>query len=197
MTDEHKSYKSKTVELFGNKYEVSNKSSSSINSKSMLCLGFIKYHFKKINKIITTPILNFYDYIVSNELFEPFMIISSVLLFGSLFSNLIFTLAVIDDNIRNCNNECEIYKLYCKDYIGNTKECIRQHIYYYQEYYKLYMIGLNFGLIVLKYLIIGSIILGILIKLVYFRFQLLILLHNHMYNNASQFNEQIPEFELV
>ena len=93
MSDEHKSFKSKTVELFGNKYEVSNKSSSLINNNFMLCIGFIKYNLKKINKIILKPIINTCINIISHDYLIGLSIILCLVLFLLLFVTFIITFA--------------------------------------------------------------------------------------------------------
>lgn len=44
MTDKNKTYKSKTIELFGKEFEVSHKTPNAINNKFLVFLGIIKYY---------------------------------------------------------------------------------------------------------------------------------------------------------
>lgn len=197
MYNENKLFKSKTVELFGNKYEVSNKSSSSINNKFMLCIGFIKYHLLKINKIILNPLMDTIHYIRMHDFFEPIVFILCMLMFLLLFFTFIISYAHIDKIINTCNNECEIYKKYCEKYIGDKGECIRNNIYFYQVYIELFSIGITWYINALYYVSICAFAIGITINIIYFIFQLMILIYDKIYTQVVEFNEKIPDFELV
>jgi hypothetical protein len=197
MSDEHKSFKSKTVELFGNKYEVSNKSSSLINNNFMLCIGFIKYNLKKINKIILKPIINTCINIISHDYLIGLSIILCLVLFLLLFVTFIITFAEIDIRINTCDNNCETYKKYCDNYMGNKRECIRNNIYYYQVFFELFKNGLNWCIIGLYYLLILGLCIAFVVNIAYFIFQIMVIIYNKTYNKITEFNEKIPEFELV
>lgn len=73
--DDHKSYKSTTIELFGKTYEASHKHTKNINNSFFVFLGFVKYYTKKSYEILK-PVFKNKIWEVIFILFILFMVIA-------------------------------------------------------------------------------------------------------------------------
>ena len=151
--DENKYYKSQTVELFGNKYEVKNKYSSSINSKNLLFIGYVKYLFKKIYSIIMNRLNNLVDLHFVKSLTE-FLLIVFFLFFFFVWMFTISSIIRLDGkknecienchDYESCSNECTIYYDICKDYQGDKNDCFKNNIKFVTVFNKIFKTCLFF-----------------------------------------------------
>lgn len=193
MTDENKTYKSKTIELFGKEFEVSHKASKAINNKFLVLLGIIKYYLTKTLQ----PIKNCFVRITNWDFFEPFIFIFGIVLFLILFFSFIGTFAEYFTKPKFCRKGCDIYENYCVGYHGRIEECIENNTYFLQELLKTFISITNGTFIIIYYLVIFGIIIGLVINILYGIANLLIYLFNKVYKQVETFNEQIPDIEEI
>lgn len=191
MTDENKTFKSKTIELFGKEFEVSHKASNTINNKFLVFLGIIKYYLTKTLQ----PIKNCFTRIIDWDFFEPFLIILAFLLLFILIISLIGAFAQYNSKPVFCRIGCDIYEKYCIGYNGNIEECIENNTYFLQELFKTLTLVVNMTLTILYYIVIYGFIMAIVINILYGIINLLIWLFNKVYKQVEILNEQIPDIE--
>lgn len=200
--DENKYYRSQTVELFGKKYEVKNKFSSSINNKNLLFVGYVKYLFKKIYSKIMDKLNNSVDMHFVKSLFEFLLII----FFLFLFLVFMFTISIIirHDEKKNeciekchdynsCIGDCTIYYEICKDYLGDKKDCFENNIKFVTVFKEIFKSCLFF----IFYIIIGMILFFTIANFIIFIGYGINYLCEIVINKIKKINEKIPEFENV
>lgn len=187
MSDENKTFKSKTIELFGKEFEVSHKAPNTINNKFLVFLGIIKYYLGKILQ----PIKKCFTRIRNWNFFEPFVFLSGIIIFLILFFTLIGTLAEYYTKKNFCRTGCDIYEKYCIGYNGSIEECIENNTYFLEELLKSFFIVVNVTFIILYDIVIITVIINVLYGIV----NLIIWIFNKLYKQVEKLNEQIPDIE--
>lgn len=193
MSDENKTFKSKTIELFGKEFEVSHKASKTINNKFLVFLGIIKYYLAKTLQ----PIKNCFIAIINWDFFEPLIFFWGIVLFSILLISFIGALVEYNSKKFFCRNGCDIYENNCVGYNGNIEECIKQNTYFLQELFKILTSVVNMTLTILYYIVIYGFIMAIVINILYGIINLLIWLFNKVYKQVEILNEQIPDIEEI
>lgn len=171
MNDEHKIFKSKTIELFGYDFEVSHKANNVINNRFLILLAFIKYYIKKLYNVIFCPIIKCINYLKEHGFFEP---IICVLFMHLIFSVFIIvtpnTFSEINYRVDNCfARDCELFDKYCEEYKNIewsiAKIYIRQHNYFLKIAYEQFILTRYWTMILLTIrfvtMCIVTIILGV------------------------------------
>ena len=200
--DENKYYKSKIVELFGNKYEVKNKYSSSINNKNLLFIGYLKYNIKNmrlwivniVNKTIGVEFVEVCLFLF----FILFCVYLLVLCLISLFEiqqmneKKNFCINMCTDS--HCPKECITYSNMCRDSPQNKSDCFENNIKYWYKFKELFLISswyistyIQYSVfLILAIGIIGNILFSVAYRI--YRFYEII---------CDKINQIIPEFEKV
>ena len=201
MSDEHKTFKSKTIELFGSEFEVSHKANNVINNNFLVYLGLGKYYLKKAHKYTISPIINGFNYLQSYGLFEPLLFLFLMYLVTVLILIIPTTFAQIDYLVDNCFTGCDLIDKYCSHLKNNewsiVKVCIRQNISFFQVASRELAIIANWTLYLLGRLFIFICVIAIIINVCALIFYGLEWLYNKIYKKVQEINEQIPEIQEV
>jgi len=193
MSDENKTFKSKTIELFGKEFEVSHKASNTINNKFLVFLGIIKYYLTKALQ----PIKYCFTRIRNWDFFEPFVCLFGFVLLSIFLISFIGALTEYFTKKNFCRQGCDIYEKYCVGYNGRIEECIENNMYFLQELFKTLTLVVNMSLTILYYLFIYGFIIAIAINILYGILNLLFWLFNKVYQQVEILNKQIPDIEEI
>lgn len=192
MSDDHKTFKSKKMELFGKGYLAKHKSLTSLNNRYFIIFGFIKYHYFKFYNRKFIPLMNSYGFLNISD-FCIFLFICSVFYFCVAFFFVMIT-ADIEHNkqIDSCiENACSIIDKYCK----NTEKvilryCIMNHISILPIIKTQYLSYNEWIVYIIIRLILGIFILNLVLKFLCY-------LYDIIYFRVTKFNNQIPEMEEI
>lgn len=190
MSDDNKTFKSKTIELFGKHYEAKHTSSASLNNRFFIIFGFIKYYCLKFynNKFI--PLMNSFGFQNISD-FYAFVLICCFfyLLIGFIFV-MITAETDYSEQINSCiTNGCSIIEEHCKNKDGTIlRDCIvnytdflpivKVQYYSYNEWVIYIIIRLFLGIFIINLL-----------------FNFACYLYNKMFFHVTKFYNQIPEME--
>ena len=153
MEYDNKMFKSKTVELGGNKFKISHKSSNILSSNIWLLLGFVCYYVKIIHKLTLKPILK----IIYEWTDFLLVIFSSTVLMLLIISFVTFAITsnYIDQIIHSCstkNIDCFDIIKYCEEefnsFINDLEHntdilytCLNKTSnYFYQYFYHFHLL---------------------------------------------------------
>lgn len=198
-----KMFKSKTVELGGNKFIVSHKSAGILSNNMWIYLGVATFYGKNIYKKRVEPIIKQIKE-WSDLLFLLFLIFCflSILIFIITFP---LTSNFINNSIHTCIDEglyCDTLVIYCKkEYLNNALkhelyECLENIIKqnYWSEYKKNYSYWFIHTFYYFGIVILSCISLFLAIRYIYFSIFWII---KRIIDAKNSFCDKIPEIEMV
>lgn len=130
MSDDNKTFKFKTIELFGKHYTAKHISFSSLNNRFLIVFGFIKYYYLKFYNRKFIPLMHSCGFLNISD-FVLFLFICSVFYFFFAFF-FAMTTAEAEHNklIDSCiENACSIIEKHCKNKEKVIlRYCVMDHI---------------------------------------------------------------------
>lgn len=196
-----KMFKSRTVELGGNKFVVSHKSSGILSNNIWIYLGIATFYGKNIYKKFFEPIVK-----QIKELSDLFFLIFLIYCFISIIIFIIsFPIAStnMDYNVNTCIDEglfCNTLLMYCKKEYSNSRHELYDCLYnamnqnYWREYknifsYWFYQSFYYYGFIILSYIFVILLIRGISFSIHW--------ITKRIIDAKNSFCDNIPEIEMV
>jgi hypothetical protein len=199
-------FKSKTVELGGNKFKITHKSSNILSSNIWLILGFVCYYLKIMHKFTLKPIIK----IINDWADLLFFVFSTSIIIFVIIGIITFavTSSHIEQVIHSCtdkNNDCSEIIKYCFNEINSLQNdlrhttdiiwtCMHKPSNYWSQYFSHLkywntFIFYYFGLIIASFFALT------------FTIQIIIMLINSIIekviNIKNNITENIPEIEMV
>jgi len=201
MSDEHKTFKSKTIELFGSEYRVSHRANTNINSKFLITLGFVKRYFKIIEKYTFGPVVNYLSLLKSNYVFMGFLFMFLVYCGLIGLASFFATFSEINIRVNACYNGCELIDKYCSQYKYDEwkvlKVCIKENISFTWVFFDNFKKIFNFISCFLGCIVIAICVFAIMINAATIILNVLEWMYNKICKKIQEINQDIPDVEIV
>lgn len=205
--DNSKTFKSKTVELGGNKFRITHKSSNVLSNKLWITLGMTYYFVKEVYKICLGPIIQ-----KINEWSDLFVMLSLIFGFITVVIGILalpITTMLLDQEIHSCISEgyeCENLINYCENEYKNSQynknisndlwNCMHNINYY--NYWIEYKKNLfHYLSLVTYYFILAIVIIFLIAYVIYFLNKIIKYVIDKITILKNNISEQIPEIEMV
>jgi len=197
--DDNKTFKSKTIELFGKQYEVKHKASNSINSKYWIIFGLIKHYFIKFYTKIFSPLIKKLGFYNVSDMWVFLGFIFMIYLIFCVVFVVISTCVLHDIEVNKCiNDNCFILTEICKNIHPNYhRTCVAENISAIQISVAQFHIFNYWFVYIGTTIILIFISIHILMHFMDKLYKFLCILYEKIFNQVKNFNDSIPQFEEV
>lgn len=197
--DDNKTFKSKTIELFGKQYEVKHKASNSINSKYWIIFGLIKHYFIKFYTKIFSPLIIKLGFYSTSDMWFLLGFIFMIYSLSCVLFVIISGFIVHDIEVNKCiNDNCLISTEICKNnHPNHHRSCISENIPVIPIFVAQFHIFNYWCVYVATTIIFVFISIQILTYLIDKLCKFLCILYEKLFNQVKNFNDCIPQFEEV